>query len=163
MVRVEHHELEMERLLLQFPAGSPIALKSSCNWYWLVRAMEEAGLDPRLAHALKAKKRMPGRNKTDHLDAKGLAVMLRNGSLPEVWIPPATLLDLRDLMRTRLSMTQQGSELKCRILAALRRYGVRAMRTAEICSPTAAGRNWRCRLLVCHKSAGWLTVKNGGC
>ena len=34
-------------------------------------------------------------------------------------------MDLRDLMRTRLSIRQQGSELKCRILAALRRYGVR--------------------------------------
>jgi transposase len=87
--------------------------------------MEEAGLEPKLAHALEAKKRMPGRNKTDHLDAKGLALMLRNGSLPEVWIPPAELLDLRDLMRTRLATRQQGSELKCRILAALRRYGVR--------------------------------------
>jgi hypothetical protein len=40
--------------------------------------MEEAGLNPRLAHALEAKKRMPGRNKTDHLDAKSLAMMLRN-------------------------------------------------------------------------------------
>lgn len=124
-VRVEHNELEMERYLKQLPAGTPVALESSGNWYWLVRAMEEAGLDPRLAHALEAKKRMPGRNKTDHLDAKGLAMMLRNGSLPEVWIPPATLLDLRDLMRTRLATRRQGSELKCRILAAMRRYGVR--------------------------------------
>jgi transposase len=124
-VRVEHNELEMERFLKQLPTGSPVALESSGNWYWLVRAMEEAGLEPRLAHALEAKKRMPGRNKTDHLDAKGLAMMLRNGSLPEVWIPPASLLDLRDLMRTRLATRQQGSELKCRILAALRRYGVR--------------------------------------
>lgn len=124
-VRVEHNELEMERFLQQLPPGSPVALESSGNWYWLVRAMEEAGLEPRLAHALEAKKRMPGRNKTDHLDAKGLALMLRNGSLPEVWIPPANLLDLRDLMRTRLATRQQGSELKCRILAALRRYGLR--------------------------------------
>jgi transposase len=52
-------------------------------------------------------------------------MMLRQGTLPEVWIPPAGLLDLRDLMRTRLATRQQGSELKCRILAALRRYGVR--------------------------------------
>lgn len=41
------------------------------------------------------------------------------------WGPPANLLDLRDLMRTRLATRQQGSELKCRILASLRRYGVR--------------------------------------
>lgn len=90
-----------------------------------MRALEEAGLDPRLAPALEVKKRMPGRNKTDGLDAKGLALLLRNEALPEVWIPPASLLDLRDLLRTRLSVRQQGSLLKCRIQAALRRYGVR--------------------------------------
>jgi len=124
-VRVEHEELEMRRFLGSLPAGSPVALETSGNWYWLVRAMEEAGLDPRLAHALEVKKRMPGRNKTDGLDAKGLALLLRNDALPEVWIPPAQLLDLRDLMRPRLSIRQQGSLLKCRIHAALRRYGAR--------------------------------------
>jgi hypothetical protein len=45
LVRVEHTELEMERFLQHLPAGSPVALESSGNWYWLVRAMEEAGLD----------------------------------------------------------------------------------------------------------------------
>ena len=67
-VRVEHDELEMERFLRTLPTGSPVALESSGNWYWLVRAMEEAGLEPRLAHALEVKKRMPGRNKTDGLE-----------------------------------------------------------------------------------------------
>jgi len=112
-------------ILKQLPVGSPVAIETSGNWYWLVRAVEEAGLDARLVHALEAKKRMPGRHKTDHLDAQGLALLLRNGALPEVWKPPLRLLDLRDLMRTRLATRQQGSELKCRILAALRRYGVR--------------------------------------
>ena len=64
---------------------------------------------------------MPGRNKTDGLDAKGFAILLRNNALPEVWIPLAKLLDLRDLMRTRLSIRQQGTLLKCRIRAVLRR------------------------------------------
>jgi hypothetical protein len=30
-------------------------------------------------------------NKTDKLDAKGLAILLRIGTLPEVWIRPAEL------------------------------------------------------------------------
>jgi transposase len=101
---VERDEGEMRRYLATLPPGSPVALETSGNWYWLVRAIEEAGLDPRLAHALEVKKRIPGRNKTDRLDARGLALLLRNGALPEVWIPPARLLDLRDLMRTRLSV-----------------------------------------------------------
>src|ERR1700761_3769829 len=144
-VRVEHDELEMRRFLGTLPAGSPVALESSGNWYWLVRAMEEAGLDPRLAHALEVKKRLPGRNKTDSLDAKGLALLLRNGALPEVWIPPAKLLDLRDLMRTRLSVRQQGTLLKCRIHAALRRYGVRDYSNRS----DLFGKNSRAKLAAC--------------
>jgi len=66
-VRVEHNELEIGRYLKQLPAGTPVALESSGNWYWLVRAMEEAGLHARLAHALEPKKRKPGRNKTTRM------------------------------------------------------------------------------------------------
>jgi hypothetical protein len=32
-VRVEHNELEMEQYLKQLPAGTPVALESSGNWY----------------------------------------------------------------------------------------------------------------------------------
>ena len=73
---------------------------------WCERWKKPASLDPRLAHALEVKKRMPGRNKMDGLDARGWAVLLRQGALPEVWIPPARLRDLRDLMRTQLSVRQ---------------------------------------------------------
>jgi hypothetical protein len=45
---------------------------------------------------------MAGSNKTDALDAKGLAILLHNGTLPESWIPPGELRDQRELLRTRL-------------------------------------------------------------
>ena len=43
-------------------------------------------------------------NKTDKLDAKGLAILLRDGTLPEVLIPPSQLHDQRDLLRLRVSL-----------------------------------------------------------
>jgi hypothetical protein len=54
------------------------------------------------------------------------------------------LLDLRDLMRTRLATRRQGSELKCRILAALRRYGVRRYEEGADLFTTG----WRAKLAV---------------
>ena len=57
------------------------------------REMEAAGLRPQLANAHKAKQRMAGRNKTDKLDARGLAMELLMGTLPSVWIPSAELRD----------------------------------------------------------------------
>jgi hypothetical protein len=32
----------------------------------------------------------------------GLAILLRNGTLPEVWIPPRELRDQRELLRLRI-------------------------------------------------------------
>ena len=47
----------------------------------------EAALEPRLAHSLAAKRMMVSPNKTDKVDVKGLATLLRNGTLSEVWVP----------------------------------------------------------------------------
>jgi transposase len=124
-VRVEHDRGELEKFLKTLPAGAPVAVEASGGWYWFVDALERAGLDPHLVNPLEAKKQMPGRNKTDKLDARGLATLLRVGTLPEVWIPPARLRDLRGLLRTRLAMRRQGSLLKNRIQATVRRYGLR--------------------------------------
>jgi hypothetical protein len=40
-------------------------------------------------------------NKSDKLDAKGLAKLLHLGSLPTVWLPPGEIRDERELHRTR--------------------------------------------------------------
>ena len=40
-------------------------------------------------------------NKTDKLDAKGLAKLLHLDSLPTVWLPPGEMRDERELHRTR--------------------------------------------------------------
>src|ERR1700688_1921224 len=84
-VRVTHGDGELETYLSGLPAGTPVAVETTGHWYWLLDAIEKAGLEPHLAHALAAKRMMVGPNKTDSLDAKGLATLLLNGSLPEVW------------------------------------------------------------------------------
>ena len=121
--KVANDSLELQAYVRSLAAGTPVAVEASGGWYWFVDVLEEAGLDVRLVHPLEAKKRMPGRNKTDTIDATGLAMLLRNGTLPEVWIPPATLRDLRGLLRTRLALRHHTTTLKNRIHGAIRRYG----------------------------------------
>ena len=53
----------------------------------------------RAASSLEAKRRMGLTNKTDKLDPK-LGILLRNGTLQEVWIPPSELRDQRELLRS---------------------------------------------------------------
>ncbi len=98
-IRVGHDREVFRAFLEDLPPGSQIALETSGSYYWLVDEMERAGHRPQLAHALTAKRRMEGRHKTDERDARGLAMLLRNGTLPQVWIPPAELRDQREMLR----------------------------------------------------------------
>jgi len=123
-IRVGHERERMRAFLEDLPAGSQIALETSGSYYWLVEEMERAGHRPQLAHATTAKRRMEGRHKTDERDARGLAMLLRNGTLPRVWIPPAALRDQREMLRLRMSLVESRSQSKNRIHGALLRYNV---------------------------------------
>lgn len=90
-VRVENQRSLFRRYLGEIPPRSKIAVETVGNWYWMVGEMEQAGHIALLTNAGKA---MMGQiNKTDKLDAKGLALLLRNGTLPSIWIPPGELRD----------------------------------------------------------------------
>ena len=106
------------------PPASPIAIESVGNWYWMIEAMEQAGHKPILVHPRKAKLLMGLINKTDKLDARGLAMLNLNGSLPAVWIPPAELRDQRELSRMRMSMVGVRTQFKNRIHATLGKYAI---------------------------------------
>ncbi len=123
-LRVEHTREALRAFLAALPPGSPIAVETIGNWYWLVDEMEQAGHHPKLAQAREAKRLMGKANKTDKLDAKGLATLLRNGTLPEVWIPPSALRDQRELPRLRLTLGHTRTQLKNRIHAAFAKYGI---------------------------------------
>jgi len=107
------------------PVNLPIAVESTGNWYWLVDLFEEAGFQPKLAHPKKSKLMMGHINKTDKLDAKGLATLLRNGTLPSIWIPPGEIRDQRELLRWRMSLSQFKIKLKNRIHATFAKYGIK--------------------------------------
>lgn len=124
-VRVDHHDRQAFRQYLKsLPQGTPVAVETTGSWYWLVDELEAAALRPELTNAKIAKHLMGGRNKTDKLDAKGLATLLRNGTLPTVWIATTEVRDLRELTRTRMALSGMRTKLKNRILADFAKYGI---------------------------------------
>jgi transposase len=139
-IRIHHDRAEVREFLARLPAGMEIALETSGHYYWLVDEMERAGHHPRLAHALEVQKRTGKKSKkTDQEDAQGLAMLLRNGTLPEVWIPPAALRDQREMLRMRMFLSQQRTRVKNRIHGALARYNVRL-------GGDPYGKEWRAQL-----------------
>lgn len=133
--RIPHEPGRLRGYLGRFTPGSPVAVETIGNWYWIVDEIEEAGMKPLLVHARKAKLMSGNVNKTDRIDARALNRLQRAGTLPTVWIPPGGLRDKRDLPRTRMYLVNQRTCLKNRLSAALARYGLTVSGARDIFGP----------------------------
>jgi transposase len=146
-IRINHSPGALRIFLSKFPEGTPVALESVGNWYWIVDEIEGSGCVPKMAHAAKAKVMMGNVNKTDKLDAHGLATPERLGSLPTVWLPPGDLRDERDLPRTRVAISKIRAALKNRIHSTLAKYNLSLDTDSDIFAP-----KWRSQLLHAFQS-----------
>jgi transposase len=131
-LRLAHQPGSIRQFLSRWTPGSPVALETIGNWYWIVDEIEEAGMVPRLVHARKAKLTMAIVNKTDKLDARGLNRLQRSGTLPTVWIPSRELRDQREFPRTRMVFSRTRTRLKNRIHATLAKYGLSIPQLADL-------------------------------
>jgi transposase len=129
--RIEHERGALRQFLERCERGSPVAVETIGNWYWIVDEIEAAGCLPRLVHARKAKLMMGEINKTDKLDVRGLNRLQRTGTLPTVWIPPGELRDQRDLPRTRMVLVRQRTQLKNRLHATLAKYALHDLEVSD--------------------------------
>lgn len=139
-VRLNHQPGAVASFFARFPGGTPVALESVGNWYWIADEIEAAGCLPLLTNPAKAKLLMGHVNKTDKLDASGLATLLRLGSLPSVWLPPAELRDQRELPRTRMAMCAWRTSIKNRIHSLLSKYALSPEEGVSVFSQR--GRTW---------------------
>jgi len=146
--RVEHHRGAIREFLSQRAPGSPVAVETVGNWYWIVGEIEEAGMAPRLVHAYRAKMMLASGNKTDRLDARGMNRLQRSGTLPTVWIPPKEVRDQRDLYRTRMILAGQRTRLKNRIHATLSKYGLVVEGTSDAFNKKGRKELEECLLLL---------------
>lgn len=122
--RVEHAPGAIRAFLAKLPPGTPVALETVGNWYWIVDEIEAACCLPLMANAGKAKVMMGNIDKTDKLDVDGLLTLLQTGTLPIVWLPPSPLRDARELYRTRMALCKQRNGLKNRVQATLAKYAL---------------------------------------
>jgi transposase len=130
---------EVRAWLGQF-AGCEVefALEGTTGWRFVVETIERAGhrahlADPAETAARRGRKR---RAKTDNADCDLQLRLLLAGELPESWIPPAHILELRTQVRMRKTLIDQRSAWQQRIHAQLFHQGVPAGLTLR----TQAGR-----------------------
>jgi transposase len=117
-----------------------VALEATTGWRFVVEELRRVGAVVHLAEpaetaGLKGPKK---RAKGDRADARHLRELLMIGRVPESWIAPDHILDLRARVRLRHELGEQRSEWQQRIQATLYHHGC-AQRRALM---TGEGREW---------------------
>jgi transposase len=105
--------------------ATQIALEATYGCEWLADVLQDAGYELHLAHPLRTKAIASARVKTDAVDARTLAQLLKADLLPEAYIAPRELRDLRDLLRHRVAMTRRRAALKNRAGSILAKQGIK--------------------------------------
>src|SRR5580704_2098670 len=147
----------VRKFLVRFRGeGLEVALEATTGWRFVVEELARVGAEVHLAEpaeaaALKGKKK---RAKTDWADARHLRELLLIGRLPESWIPPAHILDLRARVRTRHLLSHQRTEWQQRIHAVLYHHGVRPQRDLL----TRERREWLAALTLPAAAREQLTI-----
>ena len=104
------------------------ALEGTTGWRFVVEELHAAGMEARLAEPAETRaRRGPKRRaKTDRADARLLRDLLLANNLPESWIPPAHIADLRTTVRLRKSLINERDAWRHRIQSQLFHHGVPA-------------------------------------
>lgn len=105
------------------PSGTPAAYEAAFGWGWLLELLEDYGFEPHMVHPLQCKAIASARLKNDKVDAATLAQLLRADLLPEAWIAPPEVRQLRAMLRHRAQLVRLRTLLRNRIHAILADHG----------------------------------------
>ena len=121
------HRESVRRFLERFDGGElEVALEATTGWRFVVEELRRIGAGVHLAEpaetsALRGNKK---RAKSDRADARHHRELLMAGRLPESWIGPDHILDLRARVRLRHSLVDDRGEWQQRMQAVLYHHGV---------------------------------------
>jgi len=98
-----------------------LAVESTYNWYWLVDGLQQMGYETQLANPARMDQYSGLKQTDDETDAFWLAEMVRLGILPTGYIYPKQIRPVRDMLRRRLLLVRQRSQLAISLQSMLMR------------------------------------------
>ena len=101
--------------LAALPGPVTIGAEATLYWEWLATRLTEREYTVRVAHAFHVKLIWQARAKTDPIDARKLAELLRVNLFPAIWIPDLATRRRRQLLRGRAFLVRERTRLKNRI------------------------------------------------
>jgi transposase len=113
--RVNNDPFEFSAAMVDAGESPAVVIEATYGWYWAVDLLQDMGATVHLASP-KSLNWGERRVKNDVADATDLADMLRLGRLPEAWIAPPALRELRELVRYRAKLCNSGPGSKRRCM-----------------------------------------------
>jgi transposase len=117
-----------------------VAMEASTSIAPLYRRLVDEGYQVTVSHPRKTRYIAEARIKSDRVDSKALAELLRLNSLPESYMPPRPIAELREKVRRRAFLVRQRTKLKVKIRGVLTYEGVKPPK--EYGLYTLKGRKW---------------------
>lgn len=119
-----HERKDLEDFFNRFPKPPQVAIESCWNWQWIQEILEKKGCSVHLSHPLKTKAIASARIKTDKVDSKILAQLLRYDLLPTSYIATREERLLRETLRHRVHLVQSRTQLVNRVKAIFAQNGI---------------------------------------
>ena len=154
MARIASSAAELRREIARAGKSPKVVVEATYGWYWAADILAAAGAEVHLAHPLGVRAFSYRRVKNDERDAADLADLLRMGRLPEAWIAPREIRELRELTRYRQKLVHLRTSCKDQVHGVLAKLGV-----PPACTDIfgAAGPAWLDALRLPQPYAGKMT------
>ena len=114
-----------------------VVFEATWGWGWMADLLEELGIPAHMAHPLQTRAIASARVKNDAVDARTLAHLLRTNLLPESWIAPPYVGEVRRLVRMRVGLVRLRTRVKQQVHALLGEHGIRLE-----CADTFGAKGW---------------------
>lgn len=102
-----------------------VAFEASTNYEYFHDVLDSLSYEVYLSHPLKTRLIAESKVKTDKIDARALADLLRGNLLPTSYVPPREIRKLRHLVRRRIFLGRHRTKLKNQIHAELHRRNLK--------------------------------------
>lgn len=110
-----HEGTAVRDFYASLPPPIVVGIEATGSMRWFLRLMEELGVTCRVGDPAKVRQTETRRQKHDRRDAALLLQLLTEDRFPAIWMPPAELCELRELVRHR----DQWVRLRTRVKNAL--------------------------------------------
>src|SRR5207249_1522955 len=117
--RIDNEPTALALVLADAGPEPEVVLEATYGWYWAADVLEGLGARVHLAHPLGIKAFAYQRVKKDESDARILADLLRMGRLPESWVAPPAIRELRELVRYRHKVVEARANARAQVHAVL--------------------------------------------